>query len=315
MSRSEQDGAPNVRRLTRPTRWFTPVLGSLTTMAAWFAVAHSSGAGWVQVTGALLAAVLIVGMLAPAVPAARARVTVVSSPGDAHVGRPVHLTLDADRPVRLRLRLPTGRSTPAGGWMSGHRHVEVSGTPLRRGVIEEIIVEVGSSAPFGLLWWCRDVRLTLPSPLHVAPRIVEADTVEQRRPGAEGESEIRVPSALGEPRGVRPYQPGDPRRSVHWPATAHAGALMVRESERPIDEPHVIDVILPDDTDAGDAIAEHAQANAGALIDRGEGVVLITHEPTGRVMRPLTDRTDLGRRLARAVSPGLDDERGGSEPR
>jgi uncharacterized protein (DUF58 family) len=32
--------------------------------------------------------------------------------------------------------------------------------------------------------------------------------------------------------GVRPYQPGDPLRSIHWPATAAAGTLVRRETER-----------------------------------------------------------------------------------
>jgi uncharacterized protein (DUF58 family) len=32
-------------------------------------------------------------------------------------------------------------------------------------------------------------------------------------------------------RGLRPYQPGDPQRSVHWKATARHGRLMVREAE------------------------------------------------------------------------------------
>jgi uncharacterized protein (DUF58 family) len=32
--------------------------------------------------------------------------------------------------------------------------------------------------------------------------------------------------------GVRPYQPGDPLRSIHWPATAAAGTLVRREVER-----------------------------------------------------------------------------------
>jgi uncharacterized protein (DUF58 family) len=32
--------------------------------------------------------------------------------------------------------------------------------------------------------------------------------------------------------GVRPYQPGDPLRSIHWPATAAVGTLVRRETER-----------------------------------------------------------------------------------
>ena len=63
--------------------WPAPVAGSAITMVAWAGVAHSSGSGWVQAVGALLGAFLLVGMVAPVVPAGRARVTCTACPGDA----------------------------------------------------------------------------------------------------------------------------------------------------------------------------------------------------------------------------------------
>ena len=55
-----------LRRHLHPVGWLAPVTGSILVMAAWAGVAHSSGSGWVQAVGALLAAVLLVGMAAPA---------------------------------------------------------------------------------------------------------------------------------------------------------------------------------------------------------------------------------------------------------
>jgi uncharacterized protein (DUF2384 family) len=118
---------------------------------------------------------------------------------------------------------------------------------------------------------------------------------------AHGEASLRVHAAIGEPRGVRPYAPGDPRRTVHWPATSHAGALMVRESERQADDPVLVELVLPADPVAAEAEAERMMGAVGTCLADHRPVVLVTHEPGGRVARPVVDRVDLGRRLARAV--------------
>jgi len=264
-------------------------------------VAHSSGSGWVQAVGALLGAFLLVGLLAPVVPARRARVRCTSCPSDARAGQPFELTLEADRPVRLRARYPAGKDHQAGGRQRGTRSVVVTCTPGRRGVLDAAVVEVASSAPFGLLWWARDVELELPRHVHVAPRSGDPDRPLTSASDAHGEAPQRVPSGIGEPRGVRPYAPGDPRRSVHWPATAHAGTLMVRESERQTDEPIVVELVLPVDPEAAEVEAERMMAAVADHLARRTPVVLITHESGGRVTRAVSDPVDLGRRLARAV--------------
>jgi uncharacterized protein (DUF58 family) len=105
----------------------------------------------------------------------------------------------------------------------------------------------------------------------------------------------------GEPRGIRPYQAGDTRRSVHWPATAHVGTLMVREHERQTDDPVIVEVELPPDGDEAEAKVERIMATVHRELVRGEVVILVTREPDGRVTRVVRDPIDLGRRLARAV--------------
>jgi len=290
-----------LRRRVHPVAWIAPVAGSIITMVAWAGVAHSSGSGWVQSVGALLGAFLLVGMVAPVVPAGRARVTCTACPGDAQAGRPVELIFEADRPVRIRPRWPTGPDRQAAGGQRGSRSVVLTCTPGRRGVLDAVAVEVASSAPFGILWWARDVELPLPRLLHVAPRTGEPGAPLTAADDAHGEASLRVNSVVGEPRGVRPYAPGDPRRAVHWPATAHAGTLMVRESERQTDDPVLVELVLPDDPTAAEAEAERMMAAVGNCLDGHRPVVLVTREADGRVARPVVDRIDLGRRLARAV--------------
>ena len=79
-SRATGVGGIRVRRRVHPLAWFAPVVGSAVAMGAWAGVAHSSGSGWVQAVGALMAAVLITGLLAPVVPARRAGIICHTSP-------------------------------------------------------------------------------------------------------------------------------------------------------------------------------------------------------------------------------------------
>lgn len=290
-----------LRRRVHPMAWVGPVAGSIITLAAWAAVAHSSGSGWVQAVGALLGAFLLVGLVAPVWPARRARVVCTASPRDGRAGSALECTFEADRPVRLRPIFPAGPVQQAGGGQRGTRSLVLTITPGRRGVLDAVVIEVASSAPFGLLWWAREVELPLPHLIHVAPRLGQEPVSLTSADDAPGDAAPRVPSVIGEPRGVRPYAPGDPRRAVHWPATSHTGSLMVRESERPTDDPVYVEVVLSPDPAAAETEAERIMAGVATCLIRRQPVVLATREDTGRVVRPVTDLVDLGRRLARAV--------------
>jgi hypothetical protein len=296
-------GDRRLRRRVHPVAWLAPVVGSVVTVLAWAGVAHSSGSGWVQAVGALLAAVLFTGLVAPLFPALRARAACTASPSDTEAGRPVELTLAANGPIRIRPRSPTGPVARAEGPSRGSRPVVVTVTPERRGVLESVVVEVASCAPFGLLWWAREVEVPLSRPLHVAPRLGTPGPMDATRDHATGESPWRVPSGTGEPRGVRPFEAGDSRRSVHWPATSHVGVLMVRERERQTEEPVVIEVVLPQDQAAAEAESERVMAVVTGCLLRRQPVVLGTLEAEGRCLRLVRDRIDLGRRLARALPP------------
>jgi uncharacterized protein (DUF58 family) len=110
-----------------------------------------------------------------------------------------------------------------------------------------------------------------------------------------------VVTNVGEPRGPRPYRPGDDRRHVHWPAFAHTGELMVREREGPAAAPLTLRVTLPDDIDQAERVAEKALGTILHLLDRGVPLLLETVEPSGSAKSPVEDRRSAGRRLAQAV--------------
>ncbi len=86
-------------------------------------------------------------------------------------------------------------------------------------------VRIESIFPFGLVRRWRDVEL--PCQVLVYPR--PAGRGAPPAPAGEGEEAgVRGrPAGAGEFAGLRPYQPGDALRRVHWPTSARAGQPMV----------------------------------------------------------------------------------------
>lgn len=78
---------------------------------------------------------------------------------------------------------------------------------------------------------------------------------------------------------IRPYQPRDPRRLVHWPTSARAGELMVRHAE-PSTRTEVGDLVIAveigAEVDAAEATLERARAYAEAALTEGRRVELMT---------------------------------------
>ena len=173
------------------------------------------------------------------------------------------ITAQADIPTRLvhgeaaelavtvtnRSRLPTGRvrvrvAAPPGGF---HPHESVFEVALAGRTAQRLTVDLSAygrgrwpleppeihvADPWGL-----HVLTTTgptPPPVIVLPAIVPIERIEL--PAASPAVEIPDQrSLLSDPSaivGVRPYEPGDPLRSIHWPATAASGTLVRRETER-----------------------------------------------------------------------------------
>jgi uncharacterized protein (DUF58 family) len=306
--------------IARPVHFIVPLASCAGVLLAWGLVAHNSGAGWVQAVGDILAGILGVGLFAPAVAAARARVAVAESPADGTAGLPVELAATSNSRLRVRPldppgpavfvgphRSPGSRMRPGGGGGPRERAGVGAAQPLtlipeRRGLHEHVLLEVATAAPFGLLWWRKTVVVDLPRVLHVGPRLGRPLPLPAGREDTAGDGVLHSSVQVGEPRGVRPYRPGDHRRWVHWPATAHSGELMVREMDGPAAEPVTLEIRLPGDRDAAERMAERAMATVVALVDRGAAVLLVTTEDGGPKKGTVGDRRGAGRRLARAVS-------------
>lgn len=280
-----------------PARPLGAIPASIAVVLGWWAVAHSSGQGWVQDLGDLVAAAIGVGILGPWVVLRRIRVEVVESPSDGAAGLPTEVRVRSSRPARLTPLSPPGPSCTDGALIL---------LPGSRGLFQSVPVEVATAAPFGLQWWGRRVELSLPRALYVAPRRGTPATVQAERPedGRSVSGAGRNTGIDGDLRAPRPYHPGDARRLVHWPASAHTGELMVRELERPQGPPVEVVVRLPPGAEAAEEEAQRAYATVLALLDRETPVLLTTDEPSGPVTALVRSRTEAGRRLASAVSEG-----------
>ncbi|MDA8317249.1 MAG: DUF58 domain-containing protein [Actinomycetota bacterium] len=273
-----------------------PVIASAAALGIWGIVAHDAGAGWVQSIGALVAGALVVGALAPAAVVARVRCRCVAAPYDASAGIPVTLEIWTSAPVELHPIDPPGPATTTR--RRGSSTLDVR--PEHRGVVDRCTLTLASAAPFGILWWTRTVVLTLPHPLAVAPRVGVSE-LRPRDGRSPADTPLGAPGRGDDPRGIRPYERGDRRTLVHWPATAHTGSLMVRESERPGPLTAVVDGRLPTDPSEAEHQAEHVMAEVHALLRSGARVELETTEPEGHVVAPVTTLHAAGRRLALAL--------------
>jgi uncharacterized protein (DUF58 family) len=272
-------------------------------MAGLLAVlARTTGSGWLVVMASGLVPIFVIGAVAPIIPLSRARAA-LQLPADAMVGRTVAVTVTVEgraRGLTMRLR------EPASGWV--HLDAPTSGTipavPSHRGVLASVVVELRSAAPFGLVVWQRKIVVPCPRPLDVAP-VPIVGRAPITRADARGEASEGAGSRRGADsvRGIRPYAAGDPFRIVHWPATARWGGVMVRE----LDDDAPPDLVLVVDLSGGDLDATEARASlAAGLADdalaSGRRVLLATVERAGPVTAVAETPTEVGRRLARAVS-------------
>jgi uncharacterized protein (DUF58 family) len=140
--------------------------------------------------------------------------------------------------IRVEVKLPQGRLLPGEtvfevmlpSRSSVRREVQVSA--YVRGRWSAPPVEVQVSDPWGV--WLRSAPAPPPPTVTVLPALVPVRRVDL--PAVSPLAEIPDRRALTtDPTaivGVRPYEPGDPLRSIHWPATAATGTLVRRETER-----------------------------------------------------------------------------------
>lgn len=199
-----------------------------------------------------------------------------------------HGRLPAPR-VRVEVRLPEGRLLPGEtvlevalpGLAQVRRDVEV--TAYVRGQWSPPPVSVAVSDPWGL--WLRTSEVPGAPTVVVLPALVPVRRADL--PAVSPLAEVPDRRALTtDPTaivGVRPYRPGDPLRTIHWPATAASGTLVRRETERAWARDLV--VVLDVNHDAWDRFddkpVEIAISTAASLL---ANAILHLRQPAGLVV-------------------------------
>jgi len=285
-------GAPRPVSLPKPALTLVAVTGAL------FAIARTTGSGWLVVLIAFVSAIGALSLVLPIAPVVRARVE-LDAPPDATAGVPMQVTVTVkgtSRPLIVRVRESDGEWAAVAPPVRGR----LEATPARRGVVEALTVDVRCAAPLGLVWWGRKHSVTLARPLEVGPSPLAAGLPPPSGAGGAG-NENRVTLQRGDDlvRGVREYQPGDPIKNVHWAATAHHRQLMVKEHEAAAAPPITIAADLRADAERA---ASLAAGLALAALRAGMPVTLVTVERGGPVSGPVHTPVDVSRRLARAVA-------------
>lgn len=304
--------------MVRPANVSRPALSLAAVAFALFGVARTTGSGWLIVILTGIAAVVALASLLPPFGLRKVRVS-VEAPREGTVGRTAELTLDvtsggASRPVKL---LPLGFEGPWTGVVTP-AHGRLPLVPLRRGVYTSVLLDVRSAAPFGLVWWKRRVLVELARPFEVGPMPINVRLDAPRGSEDTGTDDGRVASASADAvKTVREYVAGDPIKLIHWPATARAGELMVKELEAPVAPVLCIAVDLRTarlDDVAVEGAASRAAGLALAAINAGVPVTLLTAEASGPRSGPVSSAGDVNRRLARAIAGGLPPPPRGTDP-
>ncbi len=247
-----------------------------------FLVGTSVQAGWVLAIAALLAGLLVAGMI-------------VASRGlnGIEIARSVPRVASAGQPLPVTMSVTNTSRTPRGLLLvsdeyCGHgsalaqlirpgerREFRGLRTDCRRGVYTEGRTSVETGFPFGVLRVRR--RVTLPSTLIVYPRVY---TVSTRI--ATGAGGWHIAAAFGDVSSVREYHVGDPLRNIHWRSVAKRGELVVREFDHEQRAEATIVASVPEDPDTADAIASVATSLAlASLRDAGEVVLGTERVRTG----------------------------------
>ncbi|MEA3075578.1 MAG: hypothetical protein QOF60_486 [Actinomycetota bacterium] len=279
--------------MLRPANVSRPALSLGLVAIALFAIARTTGSGWLIVILTAIATVVLLAFVLPVASLRRLTIS-VDAPRDATVGRSAELVVSlagGSSPVKLRPLGPFTDPSWSGAVAPSQGGLVV--VPSRRGVISSIEFELSSAAPLGLVWWRKRLTVPLARAFEVGPKPV-FDSRDRVPPlGREDDNVVKT---------IREYVAGDPIKLVHWAATARAGELMVKELEAPTAPVLTIAVDLR--VDDPEIVASRSAGLALEGLRAGVPVELLTCDlvmgpRAGRVMSGV----EVGRRLARAV-PG-----------
>ncbi|MFN8051345.1 MAG: DUF58 domain-containing protein [Acidimicrobiales bacterium] len=284
----------------RPTRFGVVLLVVLV-------LTYQTRSGAADATVASLAwasgvALLVLGVVWPWLAIRLVRVDVVDAPVDSSAGATEPLTVST-RSWGLLAGLDVlvdessaVQPAPLGG--TGVVTVELP----RRRLVRRLAVTVSSDSPLGVARARRTLDCPLPRPLAVAPTVIPWSHASEVVPDGSAHRTVAVTGVGDVVRSVRPYRTGDPAHLVHWPSSARAGELVVRELEPPL-RPGVILVVR-----AGEASPslEHGISSAAGLglevLAAGGVVIVCSATDEGPVVDEVRSPRDLGRALAAAVA-------------
>ena len=275
--------------------------------------------------------VVVVGVVWPCLAVMLVRVQARPDSGDG-VQQPVQAGDMVTVPVNLGPRMAevsirwvdSSESTTIGA--GSGMNVSVPLTTVRRGRFRQLSIWAECDAPFGMVTASRAITVDLPRALEVGPRSIPVAPLPDPDAGAIGELATNTAGHGGDTtRSLRPYVTGDPAHLVHWPTSARAGALVVREMEPPADRAVAVVVdlgrasheegmqagtgfpVMPTTpvVDGADRETEDAVARGAAVVAelqmRGARVLLCTSEPTPQVGE-VGDAVMALRRLAAATT-------------
>jgi uncharacterized protein (DUF58 family) len=139
--------------------------------------------------------------------------------------------LAARESLPLALRLSDTRSEVFTLEALGHASMIYTLVGARRGLHPLGPLTVSLGDVFGLVR--RDLCVPEPRYMLVYPRMLAADDFELPALALFGDirTRRRTPGDPARIAGLRDYQPGDSLRQIHWPATAAAGSLQVKQYE------------------------------------------------------------------------------------
>ncbi len=200
------------------------------------------------------------------------------------------------------------RGLRPGEWAEGSASMRC----FRRGRYRRTSVEIRTRFPLGLFetrasGTLLDDRLATDGGLVVYPQPFLPEALKRDLELARFDLGSRhgiEPEPGEEYRGIREYRSGDPVKAVHWPATARAGGLMVREWDPPAPRPARYGLLLHTWEKGGGRLLrpdrwELALRMATGLVAhcRATGIGLWFADETGRSAAPM-------RRIPEAVSFG-----------
>jgi len=222
-------------------------------------------------------------------------IVIVDHAGDAVVGEPVSTEIVVrGRPTPIELRMLSARR-PAWYRIDPPDKGTFVAVPDHRGIVGVAVFEVRCSAPLGLVGLNQRFVVDLAHSMTVAPR-------PELVAGARLPDRGALPSPDDVVRGTRPWVPGDPQRSVHWPSVARTGMLMVKELEPPPAPQIVVAVELGAVGEAAERAASRGAWVASEALRRGCRVILATIEGESVIAAPVRSPLEVGRRLAVATS-------------